>query len=169
MMYMFNFYQQYQFLTYFAVEYVSRLKAQAASIILNLASISYETPLANTDLFFPVERDFILQTSSEIVKPLLNIVNQERIVFFKKWSAQALVKLLKVAKEYNLAILNRKTLNILVKMMEHPQVEADSMSASRLQTCEVFATELIKHTKNVTVYEAYGGVLGNLLLKPAWA
>ena len=58
---MFAFYQQLKFFTYFVVEYVSRLKPQAASIILNLASISYESPvLANSELFFPVEREFIL-------------------------------------------------------------------------------------------------------------
>ena len=88
MNYMFAFYQQYQFFTYFTVEYVSRLKAQAASIILNLASVSYDladndvkggSNIVNSDQFFPVERDFIMQTASEIVKPLLNVVNQERI------------------------------------------------------------------------------------------
>lgn len=169
MNYMFSFYQQYQFFTYFAVEYVSRLKAQAASIILNLASISYESPVvADSNLFYPVERAFILQTAGEIVRPLLNTINQERIYFLKKWSAQALVKLLKVAKKHNLAILNRKTLTILVKMMEQPLVETDSMGAQRLRTCEVFTKELVKQTKNATIYEDYGGVLGNLLLKPAW-
>ena len=87
MSYMISFYQQHQNFSYFAVEYVARLKAQAASIILNLASISYETPLINSELIFPVDREFIIQTASEIVRPLLNIVNQERIYFFKKWSA----------------------------------------------------------------------------------
>lgn len=119
---------------------------------------------------FSVEREFIAQTASEIVKPLLNIVNQERIQFFKKWSAQALVKLLRVAKEHNLTILIRKTLTILVKMVEQPVLEdVDSMGAQRLQTCEFFMAELIKKTPSLTVFEAYGGVLGNLLLKPAWA
>ena len=37
---MFAFYEKYQFFTYFAVEYVSRLKACAASIIMNLTSLS---------------------------------------------------------------------------------------------------------------------------------
>ena len=71
-------------------------------------------------------------------------MNQERIQFLKKWSAQALVKLLKVAREHNLDVLNRKTLAILVKMMESPTIETDSMGAQRLQTCEYFARELVK-------------------------
>lgn len=69
------------------MEYVIRLKAQAASIILNLASIAPETDPAYVQQVFSVERDFIVQTAGEIVKPLLSVVNQERIYFYKKWSA----------------------------------------------------------------------------------
>ena len=76
---------------------------------------------------------------------------------------------MKVAKEQNLAILTRKTLTILVKMMEQPPYDdIDSMGVQRLQTCEFFCSELIKQTADVTVFEDYGGVLGNLLLKPVW-
>ena len=114
---------------------------------MNLASLGYESALPpNSDLLFPVDREFILQIAGEIVKPLLNIVNQERIFFFKKWSTQALVKLLKVAKDHNLAVLNRKTLIILVRMMEQPEVDSDSVGTSRLKACEFFATELTKQT-----------------------
>lgn len=45
--YMYAFYSQVQSFTYFAVEYVGRLKAQAASIILNLASISQDAKEVN--------------------------------------------------------------------------------------------------------------------------
>ena len=85
----FAFYQQYQFFSYFAGEYVGRLKAHAASIILNLASLKLESSnlTENEDKFFTVERDFIIQTASDIVRPLLNVINQERVQFFKKWSA----------------------------------------------------------------------------------
>ena len=85
--FMFGFYQQFQFFTYFPIEYVARLKAQAASIILNLASLGLDADEEQSPLVFQVDRDFIVQTVSEIVKPLLNIVNQERVDFFRKWSA----------------------------------------------------------------------------------
>jgi len=42
------------------------------------------------------------------------------------------------------------------------------MGESRLKTCQQWATELVRSTRDMTVYEAYGGVLGNLLLRPAW-
>ena len=42
---------------------------------------------------------------------------------------------MKVAKEHNLAILMRKTLTIMVRMMEQPVDEIDTISVQRLQTC----------------------------------
>ena len=82
--------------------------------------------IAGEVVVFGLEREFVVQTASEIVKSLLNVVNQERIFFYQKWSAQALVKLLKVAQEHNLTVLNRKTMIILTKMLEQEPLEVDS-------------------------------------------
>lgn len=34
---------------------------------------------------------------------------------------------------------------------------------------QFFAKELVKCTPDKTIYEAYNGVLGNLMLKPTWS
>ena len=87
---------------------------------------------------------------------------------FKQWSAQAVVALLRVAGGNGLTVLVRRTLVIIVRMMQQPAMEGDPCGEPRLQTCGNLAAELVKQTKDVTIYEAYGGVLGNVLFKPAW-
>ena len=59
---------------------------------------------------FIVERELIVQLANQIVKPLLTIVNQERVYYLKKRSAQSLVTLLHVSKQHKLHVLSHKTL-----------------------------------------------------------
>ena len=79
------------------------------------------------------------------------------------------MNLLAVAAEYNLSVLSRRTLILLVRMMEQPVVANDTISELREDICHYLTRKLVKNTADVTVYEAYGGVLGNMLLRPNWA
>ena len=54
-------------------------------------------------------------------------------------------------------------------MLEQEPLEIDSFGLQRLKTVQFFAKELVKNTADKTIYEAYNGVLGNLMLKPSWA
>ena len=56
--------------------------------------------------------------ANQIVKPLLTVVNQERVLSLKKRSSQALVSLLEVAQLQNLNVLSRKALTLILQMME---------------------------------------------------
>ena len=60
------------------------------------------------------------------------MVNQEKILYQKKRSAQALVSLLQVAKQLKLHVLSHKTLAFLMQMMEvDTQLESDQLSKLR--------------------------------------
>ena len=107
--------------------------------------------------------------ANQIVKPLLTVVNQERVLYLKKRSAQGLVSLLRVSQLHSLNVLSRKTLTLVLQMMEVDTVtEQDALSEAREQTLRYFVQELIKSSP-VTIYEGFGGVIGTLCLKPQWA
>ena len=116
-----------------------------------------------------MERETIVSMANQIVKPLLTVVNQERVLYLKKRSSQGLVSLLHVSQLHNLHVLSRKTLTLVLQMMEVDTVtEQDALSQTREQTLRYFVQELIKSSP-VTIYEAFGGVIGTLCLKPQWA
>ena len=70
--------------------------------------------------------------ANQIVKPLLTVVNQERVLYLKKRSSQALVNLLHVSRLHNLNVLSRKTLTLILQMMEVDTVtEHDALSQVR--------------------------------------
>ena len=47
------------------------------------------------------------------------------------------------------------------------QVESDHLSKVREQTLRCFVQELTRESAT-TIYEDYGGVIGNMMLKPNW-
>ena len=106
--------------------------------------------------------------ANQIVKPLLTIVNQEKVFYLKKRSAQGLVSLLDVSKKHKLNVLSHKTLRFMLQMMEVDiQIESDHLSKVREQTLRYFIQELTKNSVT-TIYEDYGGVIGNQMFKPNW-
>lgn len=82
------------------------MKAASASLLLNLAQMQVKKPSEN----ILVGQGFLSETLNFLVKPLLHIINQERVQFMKEDAADALVQLLEVLKHYQIKGPLQKTL-----------------------------------------------------------
>jgi hypothetical protein len=77
-----------------------------------------------------------------------------------------------VGAHYKVEAMCKHTLRILLDMVQPPDLEIDSQLKPLIKERDValsyFFNSFIKQTKT-TIYESYGGFLGALVLKPAWA